>query len=145
MLMAFLYGASFVIHSAGWLESGLVASYEKFVIDIEILRMLLHEFTPLEVDEASLAFDAHEEVRHGGHFFGAEHTLARFRDCFYRPLLSSTESFERWSTKGGQDAAQRATAIWRAVLERYEPPTIDPGLHEELEAFVARRKRELHR
>ena len=73
-----------------------MSCYEKFVIDIEILRMLKEEFTPLEVDEASLAWGAHQEVGHGGHFLGAAHTLERFRECFYRPLLSSTENFERW-------------------------------------------------
>src|SRR5512132_2248795 len=78
MLPTFLAGANFVMHSAGWLESGLVSCYEKFIVDIEILRMLQEEFTPLEVDEASLAFDAHVEVGAGGHFLGAAHTLERF-------------------------------------------------------------------
>ena len=101
------------MHSAGWLEAGLVSCYEKFIVDIEILRMLKHEFTPLEIDEASLAFGAHEEVGPGGHFLGAAHTLERFRECFYRPLLSSTENFERWKRKGGLDATARAEVIWR--------------------------------
>ncbi len=102
MLPAFLAGANFVMHTAGWLESGLVSSYEKFVVDLEIVRTLREEFTPLEVDEASLAYGAHQEVGHGGHFLGAAHTLERFRDCFYRPLLSSTENFERWARNGGK-------------------------------------------
>ena len=76
--------------------------------------MLKHEFTPLEIDEASLAFGAHEEVGPGGHFLGAAHTLERFRECFYRPLLSSTENFERWKRNGGLDATARAEVIWRA-------------------------------
>ena len=80
MLPAFLAGANFVMHTAGWLESGLVSCYEKFVVDLEIVRTLREEFTPLEVDEASLAYGAHQEVGHGGHFLGAEHTLERFRD-----------------------------------------------------------------
>jgi trimethylamine--corrinoid protein Co-methyltransferase len=143
MLPAFLAGAHYVEHAAGWLESGLVASFEKFIVDIEMLRVLKEEFTPLEVDEASLAFDAHEEVGYGGHFFGAAHTLERFRDCFYRPLLSSTENFERWQKRGGQDAAERAGVIWRESLERYEQPPIDPGLREQLEQFVSRRRTEL--
>ena len=99
MLPALLAGANYVQHSAGWLESGLVACYEKFIVDIEMLRMLEVEFTPLEIDEASLAFDAHLEVGAGGHFLGAEHTLERFRECFYRPLLSSTDNFERWKSR----------------------------------------------
>src|SRR3954469_21481481 len=83
LLPTFLAGANWVMHSAGWLEGGLVAGFEKFVIDVELVQMLQHEFTPLEVDEASLAFDAHREVGHGGHFLGAVHTLERFRTCFY--------------------------------------------------------------
>ena len=96
MTPTFLAGTNFVMHSAGWLESGLVSCYEKFIVDVEILRMLQVQFTPLEIDEESLAFGAHEEVGAGGHFLGAVHTLERFRECFYRPLLSSTENFERW-------------------------------------------------
>jgi trimethylamine--corrinoid protein Co-methyltransferase len=143
MLPAFLAGANFVMHTAGWLESGLVSCYEKFVVDLEIVRTLRQEFTPLEVDEASLAYGAHQEVGHGGHFLGAEHTLARFRECFYRPLLSSTENFERWKRNGGSDSAERAGAIWRAALERYEQPPLDAGLRAELEGYVTRRRSEL--
>jgi trimethylamine---corrinoid protein Co-methyltransferase len=143
MLPAFLAGANFVMHTAGWLESGLVSCYEKFIVDLEIVRTLREEFTPLEVDEASLAYGAHQEVGHGGHFLGAEHTLERFRECFYRPLLSSTENFERWIRKGGSDSAERATAVWQAALERYEQPPMDSALREQLEEFVARRRREL--
>src|SRR5918998_253923 len=101
LLPTFLAGTNFVMHSAGWLEGGLVSCYEKFIVDVELLRMLKHEFKPLEVTEESLAFDAHQEVGSGGHFLGAAHTLMHFRDCFYRPLLSSTDNFDRWSRNGG--------------------------------------------
>ena len=143
MLPTFLAGANFVLHSAGWLEAGLVSCYEKFIVDIEILRELRHEFTPLEIDEASLAFGAHEEVGPGGHFLGAAHTLERFRECFYRPLLSSTENFERWKSKGGRDAAARAGEIWRKTLEEYEQPPLDDAIRAELEEYVIRRRAEL--
>jgi trimethylamine---corrinoid protein Co-methyltransferase len=143
LLPTFLAGTNFVMHSAGWLEGGLVSSYEKFIVDIELLRMLRHEFTPLEIDEASLAFDAHQEVGQGGHFLGAAHTLERFRECFYRPLLSSTENFERWTRNGGKDAAERAGEIWRRTLDEYEEPPIDAGVRERLQEFVARRRAEL--
>jgi trimethylamine--corrinoid protein Co-methyltransferase len=105
--------------------------------------MLKHEFQPLEVDEASLAFDAHQEVGPGGHFLGAAHTLERFRTCFYRPLLSSTENFDRWQRNGGADAAERAGRIWRETLESYEQPPLDEGIRAQLEEFVARRRAEL--
>ena len=143
MLPTFLAGTNFVMHSAGWLEGGLVSSYEKFIVDIELLRMLRHEFTPLEIDEASLAFGAHEEVGAGGHFLGAAHTLERFRTCFYRPLLSSTENFDRWTRNGGLDAAARAEKIWRDTLEAYEQPPLDDGVRAQLEEYVVRRRAEL--
>ena len=143
LLPTFLAGTNFVMHSAGWLEGGLVSSYEKFIVDIELLRMLRHEFTPLEIDEASLAFGAHQEVGQGGHFLGAAHTLERFRECFYRPLLSSTENFERWTRNGGKDAAERAGEIWRKTLEEYEEPPIDEAVRQQLQEFVARRRTEL--
>jgi trimethylamine--corrinoid protein Co-methyltransferase len=143
MLPTFLAGANWVMHSAGWLESGLVSSYEKFVIDVEILRMLQVEFTPIEITEEELAWDAHTEVGHGGHFLGCMHTMERFRTCFYRPLLSSSENFERWQRNGGKDAAERAGEIARARLAAYEAPPLDDAIREELEAYVTRRRREL--
>jgi trimethylamine--corrinoid protein Co-methyltransferase len=143
MIPTFLAGTNYVMHAAGWLESGLVSCFEKFVVDIELLRMLQHEFQPLEVSEETLAFGAHEEVGHGGHFLGAAHTLERFRDCFYRPLLSSTENFERWQRNGGRDAAVRAGEIWRKTLEEYEQPPLDDAIREELAEYVSRRRTEL--
>jgi trimethylamine--corrinoid protein Co-methyltransferase len=143
MLPTFLAGANWVMHSAGWLEGGLVAGYEKFIIDIELIQMLQHEFTPLEIDEASLAFDAHAEVGHGGHFLGAMHTMERFRTCFYRPLLSSSENYERWLRNGGKDTAARAADVWRSTLESYEQPPLDDAIRQQLEEYVVRRRREL--
>ena len=143
MLPAFLAGANLVMHSAGWLESGLVSCFEKFIVDIELLRVLREEFTPLLVDEESLAFDAHVEVGQGGHFLGCAHTLERFRTCFYRPLLSSTENFERWKREGGRDAAERAGEIFRRTLEEYEQPELDEAVRDELAGYVTRRRAEL--
>jgi trimethylamine---corrinoid protein Co-methyltransferase len=143
MLPTFLAGANFVMHAAGWLEGGLVSSYEKYIVDIEILRMLKHEFQPLEVNEETLAFGAHEEVGSGGHFLGAAHTLEHFRTCFYRPLLSSTENFDRWSKNGGADAAERAARIAQETLDGYEQPPIDDAVRDQLRDYVARRRIEL--
>src|SRR5215472_526278 len=120
----FLAGTNFVMHSAGWLESALVSCYEKFVVDVEQLRMLHAAFEPLTIDEEALAYSAHEEVGQGGHFLGAAHTLERFRECFYRPLVSSSE-------------------IWKKSLEEYEKPPMDSDLEAELKAFVDRRRTEL--
>lgn len=143
LMPTFLAGANWVMHSAGWLEGGLVAGYEKFIVDVELLQMLRHEFTPLEIDEASMAFDAHQEVGHGGHFLGAMHTMERFRTCFYRPLLSSSENYERWMRNGGNDANDRATMAYQKTLEEYEQPPLDDAVREELEDYVIRRRAEL--
>jgi trimethylamine--corrinoid protein Co-methyltransferase len=143
LLPTFLAGTNWVMHSAGWLEGGLVAGYEKFIVDIELLQMMREQFTPLEIDEGSLAFDAHVEVGHGGHFLGAAHTMERFRTCFYRPLLSSSENYERWMRNGGVDAAHRAERIYKQRLEEYEPPPLEDAIRAELEEFVNRRRVEL--
>lgn len=143
MLPTFLAGANFVMHSAGWLEGGLVSSYEKFVIDLEILKMLKEEFTPLVFDEEALAFGAHVEVGHGGHFLGAQHTLERFRDCFYRPFLSSSANYERWQRQGGKDTAARAGDVVESTLAAYETPPMEDSVRVELEDFVRRRRAEL--
>jgi len=143
MTPTFLAGTNYVMHAAGWLEAGLVACYEKFIVDIEILRMLQVQFTPLEIDEESLAFGAHEEVGAGGHFLGAVHTLERFRECFYRPLLSSTENYQRWERLGGRDATERAGEIYAKTLEEYEEPPMDSAIRSELEEYVTRRRTEL--
>src|ERR1019366_5929467 len=136
MLPTFLTGTNMVMHAAGWLEGGLVSCYEKFVIDVELLRMLRVEFTPLEIDEAALAFDAHEEVGHGGHFLGAQHTMERFRECFYRPLLSSTSNYDRWLKQGGKDATARAREICAKTLAEYQQPPLDDAIRAELEEYV---------
>ena len=105
--------------------------------------MLRHEFTPLEIDEESLAFGAHEEVGAGGHFLGAMHTMERFRTCFYRPMLSSSENYERWMRGGGVDAAGRAEQIYQKALAEYQPPAMDDAVRAELEEYVVRRRAEL--
>ena len=142
MMPTFLAGANWVMHSAGWLEGGLVAGYEKFIVDIELLQMMQAEFTPLEIDEDSMAFGAHEEVGHGGHFLGAMHTMERFRTCFYRPLLSSSENYERWMRNGGQDANARARRSTRRSSRSTTPP-LDDAIRAELEEYVVRRRAEL--
>jgi trimethylamine--corrinoid protein Co-methyltransferase len=143
LMPTFLAGANWVMHSAGWLEGGLVAGYEKFIVDIELLQMMQAEFTPLEIDEESLAFGAHEEVGSGGHFLGAMHTMERFRTCFYRPLLSSSENYERWMRNGGNDAAARATKIYQDTLAAFEQPPLDDAIRAEMEEYVTRRRKEL--
>ncbi|HZO49968.1 MAG TPA: trimethylamine methyltransferase family protein [Gaiellaceae bacterium] len=143
LLAAFLAGANVCWQSAGWLEGGLVTSFEKFAADLELLDLLLHQFAGLEIDEASLAFDAHVEVGPGGHFFGAQHTLERFRDCFWRPTVATTDNVDRWTRGGSLDHAARAARRWRELLDTYERPPLDEAVEEELVEFVERRAAEL--
>jgi trimethylamine--corrinoid protein Co-methyltransferase len=143
MWPTFLAGTNFVMHAAGWLESALVSCYEKFIMDVEILRELYQVFQPLRVDEEALAYSAHQEVGQGGHFLGAVHTLERFRTCFYRPILSSTDNYQRWERNGGLDTAARANELWKKTLEEYEEPEMDPSLQQALKDYVDRRRTEL--
>lgn len=133
---------SVVFHAAGWLEGGLCASFEKFIIDCELLQQLAYLQAPLSVTDDELAIDAIREVGPRGHFLGCEHTQQRYRTAFYSPFLSDWSNFEQWQSKGSLSATQRANGIWKQMLEAYQPPPMDAAIREELEAFVERRRRE---
>jgi trimethylamine--corrinoid protein Co-methyltransferase len=137
--------ANMIFHAAGWLESGLVGSFEKLIVDAEMLQMMAEYLTPIVVDEDQLAVEAIREVAPGGHFFGSVHTLARYETAFYAPLLSDWRNFETWQEGGSLDAARRANAIWKRLLADYEQPPLDPAIDEALKAYVAKRKEELAR
>ena len=130
-----------VKHAAGWLEGGLTASYEKLVIDAEMCQLLAEYLEPIVVDDDTLAVDAIAEIPPGGHFFGATHTLARYEDVFYTPIVSDWRNFETWQDSGALSTARRANAIWKKLLAEYEPPPIDPGVDEALREYVVKRKR----
>jgi len=132
--------ANIVMHAAGWLEGGLTASFEKLVIDAELLQMQAELLAPVEVNEATLGLAAIREVAPGGHFFGAAHTLERFETAFYAPIVSDWRNYESWLEAGAPDATQRANRIYKEVLAGYQPPPLDPARRDELDAFVARRK-----
>ena len=134
--------ANWVLHGAGWMEGGLVASFEKVILDAEMLQMIAEFLRPIEVSEETLGLDAIREVGPGGHFFGAAHTLARYETAFYAPMLSDWRNFETWREAGALTADRRANAIWKQLLAEYEPPPLDPAIDEALRAFVERRKRE---
>ncbi len=136
---AVMGGANLVYHAAGWLESGLTASREKFVTDAEVLQILAEWLQPITVDDDALGLDAIREVGHGGHFFGSPHTLARYHDAFYEPLVSDRRNFERWAEEGRADTATRAATVADELLAQYEQPALDPSIDEALEAFVAHR------
>ena len=143
---AVLGGAHLVYHGAGWMEGGLTASFEKLVLDVEMLQMLAVTIAPaVEVDQREIddGVAAIAEVPTGGHFFGSPHTLARYETAFYEPLVSNWQNYESWEAAGSQTAEERATTVWQEALERYEQPPLDPEVVERLDAFVERRTLEL--
>ncbi len=135
--------ANMVYHGAGWMEGGLTASYEKVVLDAEMLQMMAEVVKPVLVDEDSLGFEAIKGVPSGGHFFGTTHTLARYENAFYHPFISDWRNYESWQEAGGEDATRRATRIWKQLLEHYQKPPMDPGIREALDAFITHRKAEI--
>src|SRR6188472_1732964 len=140
---AVMGGVNLLYQGAGWLEGGLTASYEKLIIDAEILQMMAEVLQPLPVDEASLGFDAIADVGPGGHFFGTAHTLERYETAFYRPLVSDWRNFETWQADGAHTATERANGLWKRLLAEAVPPPLDAAVVEALDAFIARRKRQI--
>ena len=134
-----------LLHGGGWLEGGLVASFEKLIIDAEILQMMALSLEPITVNRETLAVDAIADVPPGGHFFGSAHTMERYEDIFYTPLLSDWRNFETWQDDGAVVASQRANTVWKSLLKEYTPPPIDQGIVENLNEFVRRRKQEIER
>jgi trimethylamine--corrinoid protein Co-methyltransferase len=139
---AVMGGVNMMLHGAGWMEGGLVASFEKFILDVEMLQMMGEFLQPLEVTDDTLGLDAMTDVGPGGHFFGTAHTMARYETAFYSPILSDWRNYESWRLAGALTAEQRANAIWKQALAEFQPPPLDPAITEALEAFVAKRKEE---
>jgi trimethylamine---corrinoid protein Co-methyltransferase len=137
---AFLAGANFVLHSAGWLEAGLVMSYEKFVIDAEQCGAFHVVGRGLTLDDNGFAMDAFAEVGPGSHFLGSAHTMRNFETAFFDFELSDNNSFEQWTQEGSHDIVWRANRKWKALLESYQPPVVDASRDEALKAFIAIRK-----
>lgn len=135
-------GTHMLMHGAGWLEGGLCCSFEKTILDIDLLQMVAEYLQPLDTSEDELALDAISDVGPAGHFFGTEHTLARYRNAFYSPVLSDWRNFETWQEAGEPTAIQKASTVWKERLESYEEPPMDIAIREELNEFVQRRKRE---
>ncbi len=142
---AVMGGVNLLYQGAGWLEGGLTASFEKLIIDAEILQMISEVLQPFIVDDASLGLEAIAEVGPGGHFFGAAHTLERYETAFYTPMVSDWRNFETWQADGSHTATERANGIWKRLLAEAVPPPMDPAMAETLDAFVDRRKAEIAR
>jgi trimethylamine--corrinoid protein Co-methyltransferase len=140
LMMSMLAGANFINHATGWLDGGLVTSFEKTVIDADLCGKVAAFFEGIDLSDNAQALEAIREVGPGAHFLGAAHTQANFRTAFFRPSTADSNPFEQWAAEGGRDAAQRANAEWKRLLERYEDPGLDPAINEALQDYVARRK-----
>jgi len=139
---AIMGGTNLLMHGAGWMEGGLHASFEKMALDADLLGMVAEFLRPVVVNDAELALDAIREVGPGGHFFGAAHTMARYRNAFYAPMISDWRNYETWNEAGRPDAYDAANRLYKKTLESYAQPAMDPARLEELTAFVVRRKAE---
>jgi len=137
-------GSNMVYHAAGWLEGGLIASPEKFVMDCEVLQMIQRYFEPATFATApeDIALSAVAEVGAGGHYFGCAHTRERYTTAFYAPMVSDWRNFEAWSEDGAEQTPERAHRLYRQIVDGFEAPPIDAGIREELAEFVELRKRE---
>jgi trimethylamine--corrinoid protein Co-methyltransferase len=139
---ALLGGCNLLIHGAGWLEGGLSASFEKFVLDVEMLQAMAETFQPITVSDAEIGLEAIADVPPGGHFMSVPHTLERFRTAFYAPLVSDWRNIGQWQEDGAKSASQRACEIWQRALATFEAPTRDPAITEALRDYVSRRRQE---
>ncbi len=135
-----LAGVNFCLHGAGWLEGGLVSSYEKFVMDIDQLAMMQRFAQGIDLSDNGQALDAIEEVGPGSHFLGCAHTQANFETAFYRSTIADNNSFEQWEAEGGQDAASRANGVYKRMLNEYQAPALDVAIDEALLDFIKQRK-----
>jgi trimethylamine--corrinoid protein Co-methyltransferase len=140
---AVLGHGNLVYHAAGWQEGGLTASFEKFILDVEMLQLMIEFLKPIVVDDRELGFEAIKGVATGGHFFGEPHTMERYEHAFYRPLVSNWQNYENWQIGGAKDATQRATELWKQALIDYQEPALDPAIGEALDAYVAARRSEI--
>jgi len=138
--MGLLSGVNFMLHACGWLEGGLVSSFEKFVMDADQLGTL-HQFSKgVEMNENGQAMDAIEEVGPGGHYLGCAHTQANFKDAFWRSDLMDYKPFETWEDEGARDTMALATVRVKTLLDTYQQPAIDPEIEAKLRAYVADKK-----
>ena len=137
-------GTNVVYHAAGWLEGGLIASPEKFIMDCEILQQIQRYMEPetFATGPDDIALDAIKEVGNSGHFFGIQHTQDRYTTAFYQPFLSDWKNFEGWEAAGAVWTPERAHHMFKEIIGSFEPPPMDPGIRQELSEFVERRKAE---
>ena len=132
-------GTDSIMQAAGWMEGGLCASFEKYILDIEILQMISVWLNDVPVNSETLDIEEIRAVGAGGHFFGTERTIAGYEAAFYKPLITNTLNYEAWEEAGAKDAATRANALWKQALAEYEQPQMNPDHDAAMDAFAERR------
>ena len=137
---AFLSGANYILHSAGWNEAGLGASFAKFVLDCEQIEMFYQLGQGPQFGDLEAALAAVREIGPGGHYLGTAHTREHFQTAFFMPELLDNNSFEQWELDGAKDANQRGLETARQMLANYEPPPLDPAIDEQLQVFIRERE-----
>ena len=140
LLMSMFAGANLINHATGWLEGGLVTSFEKTIIDHDLCGKVARFFEGIDLSENAQAMDAIAATGPGAHFLGSEHTQNNFMTALFRPWSPDDNSFEQWQAAGSEDAATRANRLWKERLESYEDPGLDPAIDEELQAYIAKTK-----
>lgn len=140
LLPTVLAGVNFALHSAGWMEGGLVSSYEKFVMDVDQLAMMQKFAAGVDLSENGQALDAIREVGPGSHYLGCAHTQANFETAFFRSNIADNNSYEQWEAEGSQRASRRANTLYKKMLADYEAPALDPAINEALLDFVKTKK-----
>jgi trimethylamine--corrinoid protein Co-methyltransferase len=138
--MGLLSGVNFMLHACGWLEGGLVASFEKFVLDADQLGTLHHIARGVEIDENAQAMDAIREVGPGGHYLGCEHTQKNFKSAFWRSEVFDYKPFETWEEEGARDSQALASVRVAKLIDTYVAPPLDPEIRAKLDAYVAAKK-----
>src|SRR6202050_3735160 len=140
LLPTMFAGTNFVLHAAGWMEGGLAASYEKFVMDFDQLGAMHVLAKGVDMSENGQAMEAFHQVDPGGHFLVCAHTQSNFESAFYRSNIADNNSVEQWQEEGAQEAGMRANAVWKKMLADYEAPPFDPAIDEALRDFIERKK-----
>jgi trimethylamine--corrinoid protein Co-methyltransferase len=139
---AIMGGAHMVLHAIGWMEGGLRASFEKMVLDADLVGMVQRFMDPIDFTAGGLALEAVRDVGPGGHYFGTPHTLERYRDAFYQPLISDWRNYESWEEAGKPEAKARMIELVDEFMATYEEPPMDEAVRAELQDFVERRRAE---
>lgn len=131
------------MQSAGWLEGGLIAGYEKFILDLEVCAMIARYSNGVTLSEDDFAWDAYKETPSGQHFLRSAHTMRHYKTAFHQHQVFSMDNYEKWAEEGHEDSYKKANKIWKKMLRAYDPPPMDPAVREELDEYVALRRSEI--